>query len=128
MLHCQDHSMGSQDSFGISLGVLLGLLVIQMTICVPVAVKRFADFGLAENFGDIERTLADPMMTPLLDLGLSEDSGKRGNIVYSTDFLASTASSDPTSSPESSAPPHTRPRRAPCRGWGQSPPIPLPCR
>lgn len=119
--------MGSQDSFGIAFGVLLGLLVVQRTICVPVVVTRFVDFGLAQTFGDIERTLVDPKMTPSHPLGLLEDSEKRADPLDSTDFLASTASSDSTASSESSAP-HTRPRRAPCRGWGQSPPIPLPCR
>lgn len=117
--------MGSQYSFGIAFGAFLGLLVIQRTICVPVVVTRFVDFGLAQKFGDMERTLVDPKMTH--PLGLLEDSGKRAGSLDSTDFLASTASSDSTVSSESSVP-HTRPRRAPCRGWGQSPPIPLPCR
>lgn len=112
--------MGSQDSVGIAFGVLLGLLVIQRTICMPVVVTRFVDFDLAKKFGDGERSLVDPMMTPSHALGLSENSGKLVNPLDTIDF--STASS------ESSAPAQTRPRRAPCRGWGQSPPIPLPCR
>lgn len=118
--------MGSQDSVGIAFCVLLGLLVIQRTICVPVVATRFVDFDLAKKFGDVERSLVDPMMTPSQALGLSENSGKLANPLDTIDF--STASSDSTASSESSDPAHTRPRRAPCRGWGQSPPIPLPCR